>query len=295
MSRFAAVPTAALDDARLEAMHIRVLTSLCSFADKDGWCRVGQDKIADRARTNNARVSSSLSDLCKWGWVNKKRVGKMKANVYQVLMDRELDKTIPMPDEQECFAETANHMSCQDGKSELPAEQITFAETANPLGTPFSNTVSNTVVGAQDALPLQTPEQPKKKSAPRGSARGSRIPESWAPTPKDYAFASGQGLTREEINHEHGQFRDHWISASGKGAAKLDWSAAWRTWIRNTVKWRAERAAKAAARPNTAGQSRGGGLVAAGLRSIGEARGYGEPLPEGRGLGAGYVIDREAS
>ena len=139
------------------------------------------------------------------------------------------------------------------------------------------------------------PEQPKKKSAPRGSARGSRIPDNWAPTPKDYVFASEQGLSREEINHEHGQFKDHWVSATGKGSTKLDWSAAWRTWIRNTVKWRAERAAKAASRPNPASQSRGGGLVAAGLRHIGEARGYGEPVPEERGMGAGYVIDREAS
>ncbi|MEH6743886.1 hypothetical protein [Hyphomonas sp.] len=294
MSRFAAVPTAALDDPRIEAMHIRVLTSLCSFADKDGWCRVGQDKIALRARTNKARVSSSISDLAKWGWVNKKRIGKMKANVYQVIMDRKIDVAIPMPDE-ECFAETANHIDCQESKSQLPDEQITVAETANPIGTPFSNTVSNTVVGAQGALPIDTPEQPKRKAAPRGAARGQRISENWAPSPADYAFASGQGLDRQEINHEHGQFRDHWVSATGKNSAKRDWSAAWRTWIRNTVKWRAERAAKGNHRPHTAGQSRGGGLAAAGLRRVGESRGYGEPLSEERGMGAGYVIDREAS
>lgn len=294
MSRFAAVPTAALDDERLEALHIRVLTALCSYADKDGWCRVGQDLIGKRARTNPARVSQCVSDLSSWGWIRRQRIGKMRVNVYQVLMDCDVDLSIPLPGEQDQLAETANHVTCQDSKSLLPSEQVTLAETANPIGTPFSNTVSNTVLGAQDAPPTKPTEPKKRKASPRGAARGSRIPDNWAPSPKDYAFASEQGLSREEINHEHGQFKDHWISATGKGSTKLDWSAAWRTWIRNTVKWRGERAAKAASRTDTAGKPVGGGLVAAGLRHIGESRGYGEPVSEGRGVGAGYVIDSQA-
>lgn len=144
MSRFAAVPTAALDDERLEALHIRVLTALCSYADKDGWCRVGQDKIALRARTNPARVSQCIKDLSDWGWMRRQRVGKMKVNVYQVLMDCELDATIDLPSEQDELADTANQVTCPPSKSPLPVEQITLAASANPIGTPFSNTVLNT-------------------------------------------------------------------------------------------------------------------------------------------------------
>lgn len=151
MSRFAAVPTAALDDDRLEALHIRVLTALCSYADKDGWCRVGQDLIAARARTNPARVSQCISDLVAWGWMRRQRVGKMKANVYQVLMDCEMDVSIPLPAEQEHLANTANHMTCPPSKSPLPVEQITLAHTANPIGTPFSNTVLNTEIASASA------------------------------------------------------------------------------------------------------------------------------------------------
>ena len=232
MSRFAAVPTAALDDDRLEALHIRVLTALCSYADKDGWCRVGQDQIAKRARTNPARVSQCISDLVSWGWLRRQRVGKMKVNVYQVLMDCEYDASINLPSEQEGLAETANHVTCSVGKSELPREQITLAETANPIGTPFSNTVSNTVLERASAPPPE-PEQPKRKPSPRGSARGSRIPPNWAPTPKDYAFASSEGLSREEINREADRFRDYWTAASGRNACKLDWEATWRNWLRS--------------------------------------------------------------
>ena len=134
MSRFAAVPTAALDDERLEALHIRVLTALCSYGDKDGWCRVGQDKIGQRARTNEARVSSCISDLVKWGWVRRQRVGRKKVNVYQVLMDCELDPSIPLEDDEEGLAEPAS-VICPPGKSppsDLPTQQKCFAPTANP-------------------------------------------------------------------------------------------------------------------------------------------------------------------
>lgn len=140
MSRFAAVPTAALDDERVEAMHIRVLTSLCSFADKDGWCRVGQDRIAKRARTNKARVSQAISDLCDWGWVDRIRHGKQQANAYQVLMDRDFDPELSADYgdiESEEVADTANH-SCRESKSQLPTRQI------------HKNTVSNTVSNKVD-------------------------------------------------------------------------------------------------------------------------------------------------
>jgi len=243
MSRFAAVPTAALDDERLEALHIRVLTALCSYADKDGWCRVGQDEVAGRARTVPARVSQCIGDLVKWGWVRRQRIGKKAVNVYQVLMDCAFDASIQMPDEQERLAPTANHVTCQPGKSNLLPEQITLAPTANPIGTPFSNTVLNTVEAPQ-AAPAPIPaEQPKRAAQPKSAARGSRIPSNWTPTPKDYAFASSEGLDREEINREADKFRDYWTATTGRSASKLDWEGTWRNWIRRVSDDRRKRAA----------------------------------------------------
>jgi hypothetical protein len=150
MSRFAAVPTAALDDDRLEALHIRVLTALCSYGDKDGWCRVGQDLIAKRARTNTARVSQCIGDLADWGWVRRQRIEKMRVNVYQVLLDCDLDLAIPLPTEQEQIADTASHVTCRPSKSDVLPEQITVAEAANPIGTPSSLTVLNTAAATAD-------------------------------------------------------------------------------------------------------------------------------------------------
>ena len=97
-----------------------------------------------------------------------------------------------------------------------------------PEPEPEVSTTANAVVT------LTIPEQPnpqKGKGKVRGVARGSRLPESWNPTPKDYAFAAKHNLTREEINREADKFRNHWTSATGKGSVKLDWEAAWRNWL----------------------------------------------------------------
>lgn len=170
MSRFAAVPTAALDDQRLEAMHIRVLTALCSFSDKDGWCRVGQDKIAERARTNVARVSQAIGDLAGWGWVNRTRFGKQRANAYQVVMDREFDPEIIAPADlesgdlpEEQFAETANHI-CRDSKSHLPTRQIhknTVLNTVSNTGT--SDQLASVLKAIWGAAPQPSRERSSKK------------------------------------------------------------------------------------------------------------------------------------
>lgn len=143
-----------------------------------------------------------------------------------------------------------------------------------------------------NAVVSPPPEKPKRKAAPRGASRKCRLPEGWAPSAANYAYASKHNLTREEINHEADQFRS---DAIAKGKLFIDWHAAFGTWLGNTAKWKRERSAKATAGTHTAGKSGGGGLVAAGLRRVSEARGYGEPVSEGRGMGANYVIDREAS
>jgi uncharacterized protein YdaU (DUF1376 family) len=93
---------------------------------------------------------------------------------------------------------------------------------------PDTETTLSRVVTAQ--APAATPEKPKRKAAPKGAARGSRIAPNWAPTPKDYAFASSNGLTREEINREADRFRNYWLAAT-KNAAKCDWEATWRNWL----------------------------------------------------------------
>ena len=71
-------------------------------------------------------------------------------------------------------------------------------------------------------------------SKPKSKKRGSQI-GSWTPGPMDLDFARKKGLTQQEINHALEAFPAHHQS---KGTISKDWSASWRTWCLNTVKFR---------------------------------------------------------
>jgi hypothetical protein len=43
-----------------------------------------------------------------------------------------------------------------------------------------------------------------------------------------------QGCSEAHVRNEAAKFRDYWVSKSGRDAAKLDWEATWRNWIRNS-------------------------------------------------------------
>ncbi|NQZ47764.1 MAG: hypothetical protein HRT63_09610 [Erythrobacter sp.] len=129
----------------------------------------------------------------------------------------------------EAVVKSAN---CPKGQMQLPKKASPVAQKGKPLpdSKPDNKPIANAIVSAQDA-----PTPPKAKKVTK---RGSRMSEAWAPTPTDYAHASKNGLTSQEINHEADQFRDYHVA---KGTISKDWSASWRTWCRNTVKWKSER------------------------------------------------------
>lgn len=66
----------------------------------------------------------------------------------------------------------------------------------------------------------------------RTTARAVLDPD-WQPTDKDRAYAAARSL---RIDDEADAFRDY---HRAHGTLLLDTSAAWRTWCRNAVKWRA--------------------------------------------------------
>ncbi len=87
--------------------------------------------------------------------------------------------------------------------------------------------------------------------------RGSRIPEDFAVNDEMRAWAKAE-TPDVVVALETSQFVDHWKAKSGKDGAKLDWIAAWRTWMRNAQKWSGERAGRGASanRPAFTGETR---------------------------------------
>jgi uncharacterized protein YdaU (DUF1376 family) len=62
----------------------------------------------------------------------------------------------------------------------------------------------------------------------RGKAKPStRLPDDFDLTPERAAYAAQQGVDPVRTFQK---FRDHWLSAAGANARKVDWDAAWRKW-----------------------------------------------------------------
>ena len=74
-------------------------------------------------------------------------------------------------------------------------------------------------------------ETERAKAIAPPAKRGQRLAIDWEPSDDDVAFATG---LRVDWRREADAFRDYWLSESGSRAAKLDWSAAWRNWVRRS-------------------------------------------------------------
>lgn len=82
------------------------------------------------------------------------------------------------------------------------------------------------------------PEPYREKEIPKGISKkkAARLSPDWV-LPSDWgAWAMSEGLSRDAVIEQAERFRDFWIAKAGKDAAKLDWQATWRNWIRNAKK-----------------------------------------------------------
>ena len=81
------------------------------------------------------------------------------------------------------------------------------------------------------------PEPEPVKEEPYGSKkkRASRLDAGWVLPGEWREWTIGQGVAASDIDAEAAKFRDYWIGKAGRDAAKLDWQATWRNWVRNAI------------------------------------------------------------
>ena len=77
--------------------------------------------------------------------------------------------------------------------------------------------------------------QPAEGEPPTKPVRGSTIPTDWAPSPADWEYAAGKGLSPDRITHAAERFLNFWKAKTGADARKRDWAATWRNWILEDV------------------------------------------------------------
>lgn len=75
----------------------------------------------------------------------------------------------------------------------------------------------------------------EKKVRDASSKRGTRVPETFEPNATCWHLAEELRLTTQQSQQAFDQFMDYWRSVPGAKGLKLDWQAAFRTWLRRSV------------------------------------------------------------
>lgn len=93
---------------------------------------------------------------------------------------------------------------------------------------------------------------------PNSRKRGTRLPEDWV-LPKawgEWALAERKGWIADDVRRCAEKFADYWRAKAGRDAAKLDWQATWRNWVRND-----NTSASRPSHPNGSGSSIFAGMI----------------------------------
>lgn len=138
---------------------------------------------------------------------------------------------------------TRSNVEAQREASKRRQQKYRSAEgEASRRDSRVSNGVTNGVSHSAHATPRHTTEL-SNESSPCGPPpeetkparkRGTRLPEDFAVTDHMRKWAT-EKFPSVDLDYQTEKFRDHWRASSGPNAAKRDWTAAWRTWIRNAA------------------------------------------------------------
>lgn len=136
----------------------------------------------------------------------------------------------------------------------VPVEEIRGEDIEEP---PTGGSMPDAKIAPASTPPKD--EKPTKANPKKGS---SRIEADWIADDDLRAYArvnlATAALPHDEadLNRLEDAFRDHWLASSKPEAFKLDWRAAFRTWVRNEIKFAPKGGSHG--RANSTGPRRGG-------------------------------------
>src|ERR1041385_768838 len=68
--------------------------------------------------------------------------------------------------------------------------------------------------------------------------KGTRLDESWRPTPEMFAWAKTElGFAQQDAEFHTDAFIDHWCDKTGAAATKITWVRTWKNWMRKEYLW----------------------------------------------------------
>lgn len=118
-------------------------------------------------------------------------------------------------------------------QSQLRTRTDVEADTTVSSNPETQNLVDSLLVRAEPEPTVKPASKPISSKRDRGTRWPAEqpVPDDWLA--KAAANWAGRGLPVELIPIEAEKFVAHWTAKAGKDAAKVNWSAAWRTWYLN--------------------------------------------------------------
>jgi hypothetical protein len=212
-----------------------VLLAIADCASGDGgnaW--PSNAELRRKSGLGERAVQSALAELVKLGELEVRyNEGPKGCNRYRVIMSDPRNIRTPAdiaPPQTLRGSSSGAAKSPQDSKADP-------AESAPPqISQPPPQNLHPTPAESAPVTVLEPkPNRQQKKTSSSSGARGARIPDDFAVTPEMAKWArehvprlidAGRGKSETD------KFIDHFRSASGANARKVDWVAAWRNWMR---------------------------------------------------------------
>ena len=217
-----------------------VWITMLALADKNGYVAASIPGLAHIARVSIAETEAALAafmapdpysrtpdnegrriEAVAGGW------RLLNHGIYRARRDAEDRK------EQQREWDRQNRPSGHARKSESPTPSADPTPSSAVRQSDDSPTQSDTVRQVRpNPTQADTDTDTEKEQKKEQRRRGSRLPLDWQPTPEQIAWAKSERQDLD-VRVEADKFRDFWAAKAGKDAAKLDWDATWRNWIRN--------------------------------------------------------------
>jgi len=193
MSRFAVIPAALFDDARVDHHLLAVYGALALFTDEKGYCWPSLDTLAGKLRLSRASVSRYVAQLVELGYVER---------------------------------------TYRKDQSSLYVLVVQWRQHAGEGVTPVQPGVSPVQRGVPPVQPAVAPVETNntKNNTIEHTKKGRRLSEDWEPATDDLLWA-GREHPRVDLARETELFRNHWLDSTSPNAVKRGWSRAWRNWI----------------------------------------------------------------
>lgn len=135
-----------------------------------------------------------------------------------------------------------------------PDPDSTPVHTNQPVRTGVENEGSPDPEGAKHVASSMLQEAGVRSGVdtpPAPNKRGRRIPEDWAPEEADHQWRRALGISDAAAKTQTEMFVDHFLAASGQSALKVEWSKAWRNWLRRYLEQAGQRRTAAPAVDNS--------------------------------------------